>query len=362
MNKLGGLLKDRIRSSGPLSLHDFMQEALSHPEFGYYASRQPFGDDGDFITAPEISQTFGELIGLWCVDSWMKIGAPSSFHLVEFGPGTGRLMADVLRSAALVPDFLEAVDIHLVDNSPRLRNLQEEALAARGVGATWHDGFPTLSRQPTLFLANEFFDALPIHQYLCKEAQWYERLVDFEQESFRFCLADRPSELGTSHPAEKDGTIVEISPATSDYMAAICGSLCRDGGAALIIDYGAAEKLTGDSFQALRRHKTADPLQDPGEADLTAHVKFRHLKEIADSFGLSVQGPTGQGRFLERLGIEARTEMLARTASEDQRRRLKAGLKRLTSAEDMGTLFKVLCVSHKMTAPAEGFGRNDAAK
>ncbi len=362
MNKLGGLLKDRISRSGPISLHDFMKEALGHSEYGYYASKDPFGDTGDFITAPEVSQIFGELIGLWCVDCWMKLGAPSAFNLVEFGPGNGTLMTDALRSAALVPEFLSGADIHLVENSERLRDIQKAALATRGVTATWHNGFPELPPQPTLFLANEFFDALPIHQYICANNQWYERNVDWRGKKFRFCKADHPTKLEGKIESGKDGMIVEVCPAAADFMTAICQTLSRQGGAAVIIDYGSMRELTGDSFQALRGHKSIDPLQNPGDADLTAHVKFRQLTDIAGKFNLDIQGPTSQGRFLERLGIEARSEMLARKANEEQRQKLKVGLRRLTSAEEMGTLFKVLAVSHTMAAPLEGFERDNAAK
>ncbi|MCR9213832.1 MAG: SAM-dependent methyltransferase [Proteobacteria bacterium] len=362
MSKLGGLLKDRIGRSGPISLHDFMKEALGHPEFGYYCSKEPFGETGDFITAPEISQIFGELIGLWCVDCWMKMGSPASFNLVEFGPGTGTLMTDALRSAALVPEFLSGADIHLVENSQRLREMQKRSLATRGVVASWHDSFPDLPPKPTLFLANEFFDALPIHQYICEKGQWYERQVDWQEEAFQFCQAAQPTELDGNYQAKEDGTIAEICPAATDFMTAICQTLETHGGAALIIDYGAMGAVIGDSFQALRGHKSIDPLQNPGDADLTAHVKFRQLTDIAERHDLTIQGPTSQGRFLERLGIEARSEMLARKANDEQRQTLKAGLKRLTSTEEMGTLFKVLAVSHNMAAPAEGFGRDDAAK
>ena len=353
MNALSKILKSRIEEEGPLSLHDYMQAALTHPEYGYYSAQDPFGKAGDFITAPEISQMFGELIGLWAVDVWAKLGAPKKFNLVELGPGNGTLMADALRSARLVPDFIEAMQLHLVETSTRLKARQAEKL--KKFDAQWHDEMPDLGDAPLLLIANEFFDALPIHQYIYISGKWFERLVTSENNRFNYAISSKPTPVEADVGSVKDGDIFETCPEADALVDKICTLLARSGGAALIIDYGAMTSQIGDSFQAMRRHGFSDPLAAPGEADLTAHVKFGHFAEIAKANNIRVDGPTTQGRFLERLGIEARCRLLARTASEAQQRKLTTDLRRLTSAEEMGTLFKTLALSHNMLAPPEGF-------
>jgi len=354
MSGLTDILKARIEQDGPISLHDYMQEALCHPEFGYYATRNPFGKEGDFVTAPEVSQMFGELIGLWCVDSWVKLGAPPHFHLVELGSGNGTLMADALRSAKLVPEFIAAAQIHLVENSARLREIQAEKLA--GANAMWHENFPRLDDAPLVVIANEFFDALPIHQYEFGGVSWAERYVGWADGCFQYTS----SKLLNEHPAlpenAQKGDIFEYAPLAETITNIVSCALIGNGGVALIIDYGAADTILGDSFQALRLQGYVDPFATPGESDLTAHVKFQTLKEIAGSFGVTVHGPTSQGRFLEKLGIEARAGLLARNATDVQKEDIGASLRRLTSADEMGTLFKAMALSHNITAPPEGFG------
>ncbi|MCF8467495.1 MAG: SAM-dependent methyltransferase [Sneathiella sp.] len=354
MNALGKILKSRIDNEGPLSLHDYMQIALTHPEYGYYSAQDPFGKTGDFITAPEISQMFGELIGLWAVDVWAKLGAPKKFNLVELGPGNGTLMADALHSAKLAPEFIDAMQLHLVETSTRLKTKQAEKL--KKFDAHWHDEMPDLRDAALILIANEFFDALPIHQYMYKSGDWYERLVSCKDNRFDYALSSKPTPVNAEVELVKDGDIFETCPEADNLVGKISNILARAGGAALIIDYGAMTGQIGDSFQAMRRHGFSDPLTAPGEADLTAHVKFGHFVKIAKTANIRIDGPTTQGRFLERLGIEARCHLLVRNASKAQRRKLMADLRRLTSAEEMGTLFKTLALSHNMLAPPEGFG------
>ncbi|WP_373089547.1 class I SAM-dependent methyltransferase [Sneathiella sp.] len=354
MNTLGQILKSRIDADGAISLHDYMQIALSHPEYGYYASKEPFGSGGDFITAPEISQMFGELIGLWCVDAWSKLGAPKKIHLVELGPGNGTLMADILRSARLAPQFLSAADIHLVENSDRLKRRQMKKLNTDAI--TWHSELPDFNDAPVLLIANEFFDALPIHQYKRQSGAWYERLVACNNLQFEYILSDTPSTLSYSPISAKEGDIFETCPAAESIISKLGTLLFRSGGAALIIDYGAMAEEIGDSFQAVQGHRFCDPFSKPGEADLTAHVNFSNFVRIANSCKIRIDGPAYQGRFLQRLGIEARYSLLCRNATAEQRDKLTSDLRRLVGTDEMGTLFKVLALSHKMSAAPEGFG------
>ncbi|MEH6526246.1 MAG: SAM-dependent methyltransferase [Sneathiella sp.] len=353
MTPLTEILRDKIEKHGPISVHDYMEMALTHPEYGYYARQNPFGKSGDFVTAPEISQMFGELIGLWCIDTWSKLGAPAKLNLVELGPGNGTLMGDALRSSMLVPEFAKAAQIHLVETSEQLRERQKSAINHPSV--FWHSDFPILNNDPTIVIANEFFDALPIHQYESSAGQWHERRINWKDHQFAFSLADDPT-VGFPPPAEADSTnILEICPLGIRFIEKISQSLQKTGGAALIIDYGSAEAIYGDSFQAVRDHTTQNPLEDPGMSDLTAHVKFPQLIAEAQKHLVDIQGPTSQGRFLERLGIEARAALLSRSATEEQEKSIGSDLRRLTSATEMGTLFKVLAISYNLTAPLEGF-------
>lgn len=353
MNELGKILAAEIEKNGPISLYKFMKASLGHPEYGYYSRQEPFGEQGDFITAPEISQMFGELIGLWAVDVWFKLGSPSKFHLIELGPGNGTLMTDALRGARVAPEFLAAAQIHLVENSPRLKAKQATALV--GYDISWHDALPDIDGAPVILIANEFFDALPIHQYCYRESEWYERLVTTTESEFVFTLAPEPTSFDQIL-AGADDDIFETCPDGEEIISRISELLFVNNGAALIIDYGASDTLLGDSFQAVKGHGHVDPLNDPGESDLTAHVKFATHKNIASARDISVQGPTSQGRFLERLGIEARHHMLSQKANETQKKKLDAQLRRLTSTSEMGTLFKVMALSHNMPTATEGFG------
>jgi NADH dehydrogenase [ubiquinone] 1 alpha subcomplex assembly factor 7 len=263
-------------------------------------------------------------------------------------------MADALRSARLAPEFLKAARIHLIETSNPLKIRQAEKL--KDFDIFWHSEMPDFDDAPLLLLANEFFDALPIHQYVQKSNQWYERLITCAKDRFDYVLAEKPSILKASPASVKEDDVFETCPEADLLIGRVSNILARAGGAALIIDYGTMTEEIGDSFQAMKKHGFSDPLLTPGEADLTAHVKFANFIKIAQSANIRVDGPTTQGRFLERLGIEARHHLLSRNGSEIQRDKLAMDLRRLTSAEEMGILFKTLALSHNMAAAPEGFG------
>ncbi|SLN48546.1 hypothetical protein PSA7680_02501 [Pseudoruegeria aquimaris] len=347
MNALARLLAERIRAGGPIPLADFMGECLMHPEHGYYSTRDPFGAAGDFTTAPEISQMFGELCGLSLAQAWLDQGAPSPFRLVELGPGRGTLMADLLRATKGVPGFHAAMRLHLVEASPTLREAQRKAL--RGHDATWHASLSEVPEGPLFLIANEFFDALPIRQFQrAVEGGWCERLVGLSDGgALAFGLA-RPAPVAALAHREADtrpGDIVELCPAAAAIAGEIAARLRADGGAALIIDYGDWRSL-GDTLQALRGHAPADPLAAPGTADLTAHVDFEALAQTARAHA-DISRLTPQGVFLERLGLTARAQALAKGLAGEALTAHVAAHRRLAHPEEMGRLFKVLAVVPK---------------
>ncbi len=324
----------------------FMAAALTDPEGGYYMGRDPLGARGDFITAPEVSQMFGELIGLWCAETWQRLGAPSEIALVELGPGRGTLMADALRAARQVPDFTAALGVHLVEVSPSLRALQAERLAA--ADPCWHESLADLPDGPALFVANEFFDALPLRQLVKGEDGWCERLVTCQDGAFAFtCSAPSPV-LAELVPAAlrgaPAGSLFEVSPAARTVAGEIARRIARDGGAALAIDYGHDRSALGETLQALRHHARHEVLADPGTADLTGHVDFAALAEAARAAGAETHGPVPQGVWLKRLGIETRAAKLSAAATPSQRDDIRSALLRLTAPDRMGALFKVLAI------------------
>ncbi|MEE4349145.1 MAG: SAM-dependent methyltransferase [Pacificimonas sp.] len=323
-------LRAEISARGGLSVADYMQRCNAH----YYATRDPFGADGDFTTAPEISQMFGELIGLSLADLWQRAGAPAPFTICELGPGRGTLMADLLRAAARVTGFTDAAQIILVETSPALRQRQVMAVP----GARHIDTIEDLPTGPPLLLiANEFFDALPIEQQVESAEGWTER---------RVITADD----GNLVFNPESGPIRETSPATLAIASTIAAHLAADGGAALIIDYGYAGGETGDTLQAVRRHEQVAPLAHPGDSDLTAHVDFRALAQAAASAGAKTKGPVTQAAFLSALGIGMRAEQLM-AAQPGHREDIAAAVRRLTGPDQMGALFKALAL-HAPNWPA----------
>ncbi|MDB5696827.1 MAG: SAM-dependent methyltransferase [Sphingomonas bacterium] len=322
-----------IALAGPMSLSQFMGAANAH----YYATRDPLGAGGDFTTAPEISQMFGELVGLWGADLWDRAGRPD-VAWVELGPGRGTLAADASRAmakAGLTPS------IHLVETSPTLRTAQAERVA----GATWHDAVDTLpADRPLIVVANEFFDALPIRQLLRGADSWRERLVACQDLLF-LPIAGPPVPDAVIPAPLRDappGSVLEISPASVAVIRQLARRLAAQGGALLVIDYGHEGPALGDTFQAVRGHAPANPYDAPGEQDLTAHVDFTTLAAAAQTEGAVAWGPVEQGEWLIRLGIDARAAALARTTPE---RGDAIAADRVRLVNDMGALFKVLGVT-----------------
>ena len=349
-----------IRSTGPVTVERWMADALGHPEHGYYITRDPFGLDGDFITAPEVSQMFGELMGLWCAQTWLQMGSPTPVRLVELGPGRGTLMADALRAARALPAFAEAVDVHLVETSPVLQKKQQETLADHAV--TWHTQYEDVPEGPTIILANELFDALPIRQFVKRGTRWHERLVDVDPDvanGFRFVRSAGPSPAASLLSIDldygEDDSIAELCPAGLRLSNTIAARIAKHGGAALLIDYGYMRSQAGDSLQALRHHEFHPVLEQPGSVDLTAHVDFSMLGLSATEAGVKYLGPVEQGLFLTALGLGQRAQMLKSSSGETTAAEIDAAVERLTAADQMGTLFKVMAFCHPDLGPLAGF-------
>jgi SAM-dependent MidA family methyltransferase len=336
---LAPILAARIRAAGPMTVADWMAECLLHPVHGYYVTRDPLGAAGDFTTAPEISQMFGEMLGLALAQAWVDQGRPSPVALAELGPGRGTLMADMLRAMRAVPGLARAAQVHLVEASPVLRAAQAERLA--GHAPVWHDGADGLPEMPTLLVANEFIDALPIRQHVRDGDGWRERLVTHGPDGFAWALGPPVPVPELDGRDDSDGTLVERSPALPAVMQAIGARVAR-GGAALIVDYG-GWRSRGDTLQAVRGHAPADPLEAPGEADLTAHVDFEAVVRAAPP-GTRASGMVAQGVFLERLGITARAQALAEGLAGEALEAHVAAHRRLTHPAEMGDLFRVMAL------------------
>ena len=354
MTALAEEIRERIRRDGPISVATYMELCLHHPAYGYYRRSRPIGAAGDFVTAPEVSQMFGELIGLWCAAVWQSMGQPQRVRLVELGPGRGSLLADALRAAGTVPAFRDAIDLHLVESSQSLR--AEQATLLADARPTWHEHFETVPPGPVLVIANEFFDALPIRQFERVGNAWHERVVMLapSSQALRFAPSDSvPVEDGLG--CAPSGTIVERAPAREALVSLLAKRVTADGGAALIIDYGPQRPGFGDTLQAMKRHRRHDALDEPGNADLTAHVDFSALASVARHEGAHVFGPVAQAQFLKALGIEVRAARLRQGASADQAADIDAALRRLTGAHGMGTLFKALAIAHPALTVLPGF-------
>jgi len=352
---LEALLIRRIAATGPITLADYMTDCLLHPQHGYYATRDPLGRAGDFITAPEISQMFGELLGLCLAQAWVDQGAPPAFTLTEPGPGRGTLMADLLRATKAVPGFHAAAQIVLIEASAPLRAAQQKALARFDV--TWETTLEALPEAPLFLIANEFFDALPIRQFTRTDNGWAETMVGLSGNALTLGRAAESRLAALEHRLEDTtpGDVVEIRAAADPMMAVIGQRISDHGGAAIVIDYG-NWRSNGDTFQALRDHGFADPLTAPGEADLTAHVDFEALARAAAP--VRATGLTDQGALLARLGIGARAERLARGLTGPALENHLAATQRLTRPEEMGSLFKALALYPAKCPAPPGFDRH----
>ncbi len=349
-----------IQSSGPMPVWRDMELCLTHPEHGYYVARDPLGREGDFITAPEVSQMFGELIGLWSASVWKAIGSPSVFRLIELGPGRGTMMADALRALRVLPPMYQALSVHLVDINPILRE-QQQATLQHVRNITWHDNIDEVPAGPCVILANEYFDVLPVHQVVKRENGWHERTIELDADG-RLVFGAAPDPMPRFEVllpplvrAAPVGAVFEWRPDTEIMKLAL--RVREQNGAALIIDYGHLRSDAGDTFQAIARHSFVDPLRNPGQADVTAHVDFQALTRAAEDMGVTVHGPVSQAEFLRRLGIETRAARLMAKASPEVAEDIAVALKRLIGSGrgGMGSMFKVLAISAPGLPPLAGF-------
>jgi NADH dehydrogenase [ubiquinone] 1 alpha subcomplex assembly factor 7 len=359
-------LRERIHRDGPLTVDAYMQACIGDPEHGYWRRCDTIGAAGDFVTAPEISQIFGELVGLWCVVTWQQLGSPKPLRLIELGPGRGTLMRDALRSARKVPGFLESATVHLVEISSTLREAQREMLLSTqpsagmdprlrgddgGPSVTWHDGVGEVPEGAAIIVANEFLDALPIRQLVHVDGAWHERMVALDaQDALTFAQGEKVNFAADASLQPKAGAIIEVRQGEDLLLAQLAAR--RDPLVALFIDYGPASATVGDTLQAVRRHGYVDPLAEPGTADLTAHVLFAGLVGKVEAAGLAADGPMTQAEFLGRLGIAERATRLM-AANPAKAAQIEAGVQRLMAPTGMGQLFKVLAVrSPTLPAPA----------
>ena len=344
---LTAIIAELIEKNGPMPVSDYMRMALQHPEHGYYRRGNPLGKGGDFTTAPEISQMFGEMVGLWCSEIWRMMGSPEHVTLLELGPGRGTLMEDALRATRRINLFHRAVDLYLLESSETLRAMQKEKL---GEFLPHHiDDFSQISAQPLIIVANEFFDALPIRQFEKGFEGWCERMVALKEGKLVFALSQPDDALKllipeTMHDAVP-GTVYELCPAAANVMRDLATIVVRNGGAILTIDYGYPAPDGKPTLQALKDHKYADVLDSPGEVDVTALVDFGLLRRAALLQKASVAGPVGQGAFLQAMGIDIRAAGLKQRATAQQASDIDTGLRRLTDAAEMGTLFKAMAVT-----------------
>jgi len=358
MTTLADRLLALIAQNGPITVAQYMTSALYDPRDGYYSMRAGLGADGDFLTAPEASQMFGELVGLWCAQEWMAMGSPAPFNLVELGPGTGALMADAWRATKIVPGFHAAARVQLVEIGAHLKARQAAALAKVGAAPAWISGLDEAPDAPTLVVANEFLDCLPIRQFVRLDGRWRERLVGVKDGALAFGFSQEPlpdeNLIPPALQGAADGAIAEIASALPAFVATLTRRFTQTPGRALLVDYGAAETTGGDTLQAVRRHERVDVLDAPGSADLTAHVDFPRLVALAHDAGLAVHGPVPQGAWLESLGVKERAAALTK-ARPDKAGGIAAQLHRLTGDDEMGVLFNALCLSSRDLPPPAGF-------
>ncbi|MEZ0001174.1 class I SAM-dependent methyltransferase [Sinorhizobium fredii] len=358
-NPLADKIKALIRTNGPISVTDYFSLCLADPQYGYYRVREPFGRAGDFTTAPEISQLFGEMIGIFLVHAWQEHGSPAQVIIAEIGPGRGTMMSDILRVVGrLAPGLYAAADVHLVETSERLRKVQAETLASHDGKIHWHASFDSLPSGFLLLAANELFDAIPIRQFVRTAQGFRERMVGLDADdelTFAAGVAGiDPSLLPTPAQSAAEGTIFEAAPARDAVMAALCERLRAAAGTAILIDYGHLATGYGDTLQAVRNHRYDPPLANPGRADLTSHVDFEQLALRAKAEGLQVNGLAHQGDFLIGLGLLDRAAALGRDKDLATQESIRDDVERLAGAGagKMGELFKVLAVSSPEVALA----------
>jgi SAM-dependent MidA family methyltransferase len=348
MTPLEEKLRRQIELTGPLSVADYMAQCLFDPEYGYYTTRDPFGSGGDFTTAPEVSQMFGEIIAAWWLAARTAMDLPG-MHLAEIGPGRGTLMDDMLRTLFKLAGALPPV--HMIEASPRLSAIQASALARHKANIAWHAQLKTLPPAPTGFIANELFDALPLRQFQKTPDGWHERVVQIGVDgalalTLSLSRLD-PALLPAGHEQAETGAVFEYAPARLAFMETLAAHLKKHGGFALFIDYGHTGSGLGDTLQAVRAHQYVSVFDRPGESDLTSHVDFGSLSELAEACGLSVTGVLPQGGFLNGAGIQHRATQLAAAASPEAAKSVHSAVNRLTGQDEMGRIFKVMAVSSR---------------
>jgi NADH dehydrogenase [ubiquinone] 1 alpha subcomplex assembly factor 7 len=358
---LEGEIRRRIKAAGPMPVGQYMALCLTDAKHGYYITHDPLGERGDFITAPEVSQMFGELIGLWMAAVWKQMGLPENLRIIELGPGRGTMINDALRAAQVMPSFRDAVVLHLVEISPALKARQEQTLEGISVPVFWHSALDAVPGGPAIILANEFFDALPVNQAVKTARGWHERRIEIGADgSLAFTIAPDPiPQFDRLLPASARATPeLSIFEWRDDSVAMQIGRrIAADGGAALVIDYGHDESAVGETLQAVGRHAFADPLSAPGGIDLTAHVDFEALARAVEAMGASGFGPLDQSQFLRRLGIEARAAALKAKASQHAAAEVDLAVARLigNGRTAMGALFKAAVFTHPNLGRPPGF-------
>lgn len=358
MTPLDREIRQRIVMEGPMPLAEYMSLCLTHPQHGYYTTGHPFGGrasphraGGDFVTAPEVSQMFGELIGVWCMEMWQALDKPTVVSLVELGPGRGTLMQDLLRVIPAAPRFQEAIRVHLVEISPTLGEQQSLALSTSGP-TVWHRDIDDLPDIPTLIIANEFLDALPFRQWCKTKNGWYERAVGLDDKDLAYVIRPNrlaPDQLPKGHEMQPEGTLFETAPAREAFVSRVADRLKKTTGAALFIDYGHDRSGFGDTFQAVRGHQFADPLSCAGRADLTSHVDFEPLLAAVREAGCTAPHPVTQGDFLLSLGLLERAGSLGKDKPKSVQNALSQAVERLAAPDQMGELFKVMVFGAAIT-------------
>ena len=355
MNELVEKIADFIESHGPIDVAQYMTLANSHPTLGYYPTKADIGTEGDFLTAPEASQIFGELIGAWTASIWMQMGHPTALQLIELGPGHGTMLHDFLRATKSLCDFHQSLSLQLIETSPSLRSRQRDRLRHHSI--QWHESLEAIEGTSfRLVIGNEFLDTLPIKQLQRVNGHWHDRLIGLDDErALAFMVGAGRSGLASHLPGRLDqveeGIVIELAPAREAYVDLLCDRLAANGGVALLIDYGDTDLSVGDSLQAIANHSKVGVLDHPGEADLTSRVTFAPLMQIASRHNLNAWGPLNQGTFLERLGAWERLEALCQRANASQRAALYRGVERIVSADAMGDLFKVIVLTSLADIP-----------
>ncbi len=354
-------IKNQIEKNGPISISNFMKHALQTAESGYYTGNKPvFGRNGDFITAPEISQLFGEIIGIWCVNTWKLNGSPKKFNLVELGPGKGTLMKDLLRATKNTPGFHEAMSICLVELNSAFRSTQKNNIEHSRL--EWHLKYENVPEGFSIVVANEFFDALPINQYTKRKDDWFINMVDLNED--KQCLYVNQFDasptikdfLHAKYPNLKDNAIVETQDETNIILGQISKNIHEHGGAALIIDYGYTESMHRNyisTLQAVKDHKYSPIFQEIGNADISSHINFTTLYDIANLYKAHTYGPITQGEFLRNMYVDLRKNILLLKANKKQRNDILTGYDRLISPKQMGKLFKAIAITDKKFTPKD---------